>query len=883
MSSFLTENKDDWMPLGSDVFYRRHSLYLMSFSRDFGINLANFKVMPNYYGGSILLTDDPKRSSSISGDVWIFSSSGLFISIVRSIAKNSIHTFLSLTEDIVTVTNDGRVTIYDIFGRFKKDTVLDQNIRSSGIHDCKHYPSSVGTIGLAILTSNHQFYILEDVYSAKVTKLATLLLNNPPSAWCVISSDESATTILVAKNDTPGSVILISQFLSVPVQLEFSSSPSVSSPSFSSYTASASNPGVIHQVTSSVLSNKVALLTDTGLMWIGHLSGNSSLFRLAEYNTKSKIKASQFVWAGDDAVVALWKDLLIAIGSDSSFFNFKVDLPAVLAQEPDGVRIITNNTHGLLQRIPKVVIETKNVGSITAGANLLEAGRQFKAHTQRADIYLRVLKDQKQMEDALSECISSAGHEYMPEDQKALLETAHLGKVFMYLTSSSIYSSTPHINRSQRDEFLNMCKILRVLNTIRISQIGYPMTYEQFEALGLNGLISRLINRKFYGTATSIANFMKVPPLIGSFKILRAWAYEKVTESEFEDDVVAQKIQSKLGPCPGISYSEIANKAISSGRKQLAIRLLEYEVKSSSQAKLLLTLEQYSTAIEKSIISGDQHLLMSILSTIKFKCDSDESFQLILKSNPLALISYKLIVQRQKDFEILRKLLHKEGFFVLEGLQWLEEFYRICDESKETTLLGPTQLMPALESSLKCFSKAKYDFGTRITESQIKLFKFQQRIKTKRTADVIGSSLNDTMKQLILLKAEQLLAELKKEFRVSEKRFWHVKIVTLAETGDWVELRKFCASKKTSPVGYEPFVDACVKFGNRNEALEYARQIIDHESKIRHMVKIGAIEAAAEVAFERADINGLDYVLSRSGPVQRSRIFPLKQQLMSRR
>ena len=111
--------------------------------------------------------------------------------------------------------------------------------------------------------------------------------------------------------------------------------------------------------------------------------------------------------------------------------------------------------------------------------------------------------------------------------------------------------------------------------------------------------------------------------------------------------------------------------------------------------------------------------------------------------------------------------------------------------------------------------------------------------------------------------------------------FWHVKVIACAEVGDWSELEKFCKSKKVSPIGYEAFVDACIKYGNRSGALEYAHKIPDHENKIRYMVKIGALEAAAEVAFDRADITGLDYVISRSGPVQKSRILPLKQRLMS--
>lgn len=106
-------------------------------------------------------------------------------------------------------------------------------------------------------------------------------------------------------------------------------------------------------------------------------------------------------------------------------------------------------------------------------------------------------------------------------------------------------------------------------------------------------------------------------------------------------------------------------------------------------------------------------------------------------------------------------------------------------------------------------------------------------------------------------------------------------MLTCSQAGDWLELEKLSRSKKASPIGYEAFADACVKYGNRNEAIKYARKISDHESKIRSMVKIGSLEEAAEAAFDRNDLEGLDYVLSRSGPTQTSRILPLKQRLLS--
>lgn len=54
--------------------------------------------------------------------------------------------------------------------------------------------------------------------------------------------------------------------------------------------------------------------------------------------------------------------------------------------------------------------------------------------------------------------------------------------------------------------------------------------------------------------------------------------------------MVAREIADKLGYTPGVSYSEIAIKAADYGRKQLAIKLLDYEPRADLQVPLLLRL-----------------------------------------------------------------------------------------------------------------------------------------------------------------------------------------------------------------------------------------------------------------------------------------------------
>lgn len=68
-------------------------------------------------------------------------------------------------------------------------------------------------------------------------------------------------------------------------------------------------------------------------------------------------------------------------------------------------------------------------------------------------------------------------------------------------------------------------------------------------------------------------------------------------------------------------------------------------------------------------------------------------------------------------------------------------------------------------------------------------------------------------------------------------RFWWLKIEALAEAGDWHELEKFSKSKK-SPIGYDPFVEVCVKYERLTEAEKYLQRV-QPEHKVKCLIKMG--------------------------------------------
>lgn len=713
---------------------------------------------------------EKKIQINSKADVWIFSGAGKLLSVLKGVARDAVFMCFTLEEDVLVVDRDGNVTIYDLSSCPRETFSIDPEVRDSGIVECQQFftltPNTGSTAGLAVLTSSNRFFLVPNVKSpGRVQKLTTVPGNtaSQPSSWCVIS-DSSESRVVVAYEKC---IFILTGRECTPVEVDFSSNQFAR----------------IHQMTSSLCGRNVAFLTDTGILSFGSVD-QAGFNKRSEFNTQSKTKASQLMCAGTAAVVGLWKDVLLAVGDKKTFFNFIVDRPAFLVQEVDGLRIITNTTHELLQQVPDVVTDIFQIGSDAAGALLLEAIKEFDRKSHKADEYLKVLRDRSDLENAVLQCIEAAGHEYPVIDQKVLLHTARLGKTL-----------TPSANR---DEFVDMCQTLRVLNALRAPEIGMLLTYNQLNWIGVQTVIDRLIGREAYGAASAIAEYLQMPSEKGSLRIMRAWASQKVREAGFDATETANLIHMKLTATPGISYSEIATEAVKRGRKELAVKLLEYETRASEQVPLLLMLDQHRLAIDKAVASGDTHLLFTVLHRLK-NSYTDSEFLSMIRSYPIPFSLYQRIC-KDEDATRLRRIFHEEEDFVSEGASWIEQSLK--QDTKDL-------LLQSLQSALSCFKKAKNDFAIAATEEQIKLMKLQFRLKEKNRIDCVSCSVTDTLKAVLVAREYKVADEFRKEFKVSDKRYWWTKVAVESSQGNWAELEKFSRSKK-SPIGYE--VSSCNEY-----------------------------------------------------------------------
>lgn len=182
----------------------------------------------------------------------------------------------------------------------------------------------------------------------------------------------------------------------------------------------------------------------------------------------------------------------------------------------------------------------------------------FKNKNQKAEEYIRSIKDKGSLKEAITNCINAAPHEFETKYQVELLRAALFGRYFDDYADASPY--------------VKMCQTIRVINAIRQPQIGLPFTYVQYDSMTAPVVINRLIARRHFALAIEISKYLNMTDEEGIVKILSNWALYKVAQTDVEDDRIAVMIKSKLGDTPGISYAEIARCAIKAGRPGLAIK-----------------------------------------------------------------------------------------------------------------------------------------------------------------------------------------------------------------------------------------------------------------------------------------------------------------------
>src|SRR5690606_29462194 len=177
---------------------------------------------------------------------------------------------------------------------------------------------------------------------------------------------------------------------------------------------------------------------------------------------------------------------------------------------------------------------------------------------------------------------------------------------------------------------------------------------------------------------------------------------------------------------------------------------------------------------------------------------------------------------KQEDPETLYKYYEAVGRFREAGNIVLIEAYREDEVDKYIEKLK--------QASDYLQQDKKYKIDHTLAMEQLELLEIQKELETKfPDCEFIGDSVNETLSECLNRKEEEFAMRLKKTFKIPEKRYWWLKIKALARTQDWEGLEKFSKENKgRSPVGFVPFVEACIEFNaDTKEVMKYIPLVKD--------------------------------------------------------
>ncbi|XP_022919610.2 vacuolar protein sorting-associated protein 16 homolog [Onthophagus taurus] len=822
MSAMLTA---DWFLLGRDLYYRKFDVYSMGWQQEVSMENVVSAVAP--YGGPIALMRDKTKPVKVQGSVQsiipIFSPSGKKLAAVKSGGIPIIKIGWSNQEELITIQDNSSVSLYTMYGDFIRTFDISQEAKDTKIIDALIFTNSSNLTGIAILSTTFKVFFVNNIYDPKMRVMSELPRSPIRPVWAVIPKERDMEVLAARGRE----IYRLTEDRNVTAMLEVD---------------------ITHQhhqilaISVSFNTKHVAFFTDAGYLWLGSVDLTK---KYCEVNTDIITTLHQLVWCGNEAVVAFWgsndKTLMI-VGKYGEKITYCYDGSVHLMPEIDGVRVISSCQHELIQKVPDVVQKIFRINSTEPGSFLLEASKQFQKRSHRADEYISLVRNN--LLEAVEQCIEAAGYEFDSQVQKMLIRAAQFGKCF--------------VANIDPDHYVKMCRVLRVLNAVRDRKIGIPLTYTELLYQGHKSLLDRLVKRHHYYLAIEIAKYLKMPEKDGSSRILVHWAKYKVRKQGIDDEILSRQIAEKLNLAAGVSFSEIANAADSAGRKNLAIKLLEYETKSSEQVGLLLKLEEYKQALLKALESGDTDLTYKVILKSHNKLSSLE-FKGIIQEFPVALSLYVKYCREHNSIGLRDILKLSDDHNALGQLSVIESI----DDKKK---LDQNSL---LWSAIESYKAARNDLCANLCEDQSKLIKKQKSYEEKYHKDFNGKSIHDTCKLLLDMNELKEAEKFKNEYKIPDKRFWWLKIQSLADNECWDDLDLLARSKK-SPIGYAPFVDVSLeKMGSSRNTDQIKRLVngflakVSDDIKVKYYVKAGLLEEAAKIAFEQRDIQSLLYVQSK--------------------
>lgn len=788
------------------------------------VHVEHLRVAAAPFGGPIATIRDERRpvplgavgsTSTASPQLRTYTSAGILVAAwAWTGCRIAAIGWTSLLE-LIIIDAAGEVHSFSMFGeRLSRHMSLGVEARAEGIAEAHVFHDS-----FVAITEAGVVWAVQGLSEAEPPRPQQLANGGWPStsavdAWTVLPSHQSPSGCLEVVVAAGGAVWLLDADACVEQQLAGEALLALAASPDGHFIAGFSSSGSLRVWTADF--TRALTSCDTG---------------------KAGRTPELLCWCGSDSLVITWEgeETLTMVGPLGDSVQLALSPPLVAVAEVDSVRLITNYTCQLLRRVPAALGQVFSVGSTEPGAVLFDAREMFDASNPRADGLLRSIA--ADLPAAVATCTAAAAADLDPLRQAALLKAACYGRAFVAADDFPRYG------------IISVVRKLRILNALRVPEVGIPLTSTQMDATSSQALLSALVAARHFLLAARVAEVLGV----GSGQVLAAWACAKISAAGTQtDEELRSALRSKLkGGGRHVRYAQIATHAQARGRPRLATLLLEHETRTSEQVPLLLELGEGERALDAALQGGDPDLAhVALFAALRARSLPD--FLALLAPRPAARLLFEKYCADQEP-KLLEQLYTTTGRLSrVADMRLAEAVEAGASHSMTAPVMSAVKL---LEKAAELYSQTKeHPFQAKATGEFAKLRRLQAEIEVETgQMTFVGLSVVATIRQALKLGNNAVATRVQSEFKVSDGRFWGIKIRALAAEQQWDSLDA-CTRDRRLPLDMLPFI-AAARHHNAPAGViaRFIARMPKGKKKAEEFAAVGMFPEAAEAAAAARD------------------------------
>ncbi len=696
-SPHTTTEEEDWQQLG-DVPFRKWTCYP---SLPWGLALDDHLVVGAANGGPLAVLRDDKRAVAtterLGGFLRIYSSAGVLLGQVPwELGRKVVEFGWTDAEELVVVLETGVVHWYTLLGHKVEESNKTTRLFADG-SPRRVINAAVWGGGYVALADDYTLHVYDGTKTnpdARLFCLAATGLSGQrsPTSMALLQPSSYYASSSTAGEEESSSSSSSGGGPSTPLQILLGTSDNCllvlesERGTAEVYNLNDTLPSPVTKMAASPDGRFLGCFAE-GLLSVYTTSTFSKV--LDPFDAGTSHPPLAMGWCGKDALVLYWRVMgLLLVGPYGDFLHFPYSEPLALVPEVDCCRVLTTGACEMLQRVPPSTEAIHRIGSTEPAAMLFDAMEAFEKGDPKADENIRsiinsdptssssfssssaAVAKSNQLHGAVQACLRAALAAWDVGRQKKYLQAASYGKGFyddeqrhqhhaLLLDEDGEEeggggggggSGKEEEEEAGADEFVTVCRKLRVLNQLRRPAIGLPLTAQQLEkGGGWALLIDRLVLRRHYFLALKVCDYLRLQQEKERVLIHWACAYLQSRQALAQsDEEIREEIRRKVDSAfssssssssstPSISYAAIARTADKVRRRGLATMLLAYEPSATQHVELLLEMREFELALSRALASNDLDLSYRALLHIEAHKPSQEAFLRLLSTHPSAL------------------------------------------------------------------------------------------------------------------------------------------------------------------------------------------------------------------------------------------------------